>query len=84
MDKSIYNRLVRIEGQVRGIYGMIEEERPCKEILSQLLAVKSAVDSVIVLIIKNHLERCRAEEFGTEDLNEILDLLVKYLAEVKK
>ncbi len=84
MDKSIYNRLVKIEGQVRGIYGMIEEDRPCKEILYQLLAVKSAVDSVIVLIIKNHLERCRTEELDKEDLNEILDLLVKYLSEAKE
>lgn len=84
MDKSIYNRLVRIEGQVRGIYGMIEEGRSCKEILLQLLAVKSAIDRVIVLVIKNHLEKCRGEEFGGEELNEILDLLVKYLPEGKR
>jgi len=84
MDKIMHNRLARIEGQIRGIEGMIEEDRSCKEVLSQLLAVRSAVDSLIVLMLRDRLEKCRAEEFDLEDIDEILDLLVRYLSEVKE
>lgn len=84
MDKIMHNRLARIEGQIRGIEGMIEEDRSCKEVLSQLLAVRSAVDSLIVLMLRDRLEKCRAEEFDLEDIDEILDLLVRYLPEVKE
>lgn len=83
MNKNIYNRLARIEGQVKGIYGMIEEGRSCEEVLLQLLAVRSALDSLIVVILKNYIEGCKTQKFDTEQMNEILDLLVKYLSEVK-
>jgi len=69
---------------MRGIEGMIEEGRSCKEVLSQLLAVRSAVDSLIVLILRDRLEKCRTEEFDLEDIDEILDLLVRCLSEVKE
>jgi DNA-binding FrmR family transcriptional regulator len=78
MEKEVYNRLARIEGQLRGIYEMIRYDRPCKDILIQLFAVRSALDSLTSFIVKNYIEQCKNEEFSLDDLSEILDLLIKY------
>ena len=59
MKKSKYiTRLKRSEGQLRGIQKMIEEERDCVDILTQLTAVRSSVDRVIELIITENLTAC--------------------------
>lgn len=59
MTKSKYiTRLKRSEGQLRGIQKMIEEERDCVDILTQLTAVRSSVDRVIELIITENLTTC--------------------------
>ncbi len=78
MEKEVYNRLARIEGQLRGIYEMIRYDRPCKDILIQLFAVRSALDSLTSLIVKNYLEHCKSEELSIDELSEILELLIKY------
>lgn len=78
MEKEVYNRLARIEGQLRGIYEMIRYDRPCKDILIQLFAVRSALDSLTSLIVKNYLEQCESEDLSIDEINEILELLIKY------
>jgi len=78
MEKEVYNRLARIEGQLRGIYEMIRYDRPCKDVLIQLFAVRSALDSLTSLIVKNYIEQCKREEISMEDLTEILEMLIKY------
>lgn len=78
MEKEVYNRLARIEGQLRGIYEMIRYDRPCKDVLIQLFAVRSAIDSLTSLIVKNYIEQCKREELSMEDLTEILEMLIKY------
>ena len=56
---SIYiPRLKRSEGQLRGIQKMIEEDRECSDILTQLLAVRSSVDRVIEMVITENLTDC--------------------------
>ncbi len=77
--------LKRIEGQVRGIQKMIEEERYCVDILNQLSSVVQAVASVKRKIYKRHLEYCvnEALQMGSAEekqqkINEILDLLHKH------
>lgn len=57
-NKQTLNRLKRIEGQVRGIAGMIEDQRYCIDILHQLQAVKSALSKVEDAILRTHAERC--------------------------
>jgi CsoR family transcriptional regulator, copper-sensing transcriptional repressor len=58
---SLIQRLKRIEGQVRGIEGMLTDERDCREIMQQLTAVHSAVQSVSRLFLQEYASLCMAE-----------------------
>ncbi|MDO8689470.1 MAG: metal-sensitive transcriptional regulator [Dehalococcoidia bacterium] len=55
-------RLHRIEGQVRGIERMLEEERPCEEVLVQLLAVRTAIDRVTSALVASRTEECLSSQ----------------------
>lgn len=79
---EIKNRLKRLEGQVRGILRMMEEEKDCKDVVTQLSAVRSAVDRAIGFIVAKNLESCirEANELGqnAEDaIQEAVNMLVK-------
>lgn len=67
--KELMNRLKRIEGQVRGIQGMLEEERYCVDILTQVMAVQSALNSFNKMLLANHIKTCVVEDIqnGQED-----------------
>jgi DNA-binding FrmR family transcriptional regulator len=82
--RQIINRLRRIEGQVRGIRKMIDEEQPCAEILMQIAAVKAAVGKTGVLVFQTHFRRClesAAAEVEREDfVEEVMRLLGKYIS----
>ncbi|MFZ5801076.1 MAG: metal-sensitive transcriptional regulator [Candidatus Omnitrophota bacterium] len=54
-------RLKRIEGQIRGVQNMVEEERYCIDIINQITAVCKALEQVGLLVMKRHLESCVAE-----------------------
>jgi CsoR family transcriptional regulator, copper-sensing transcriptional repressor len=58
---SLIQRLKKIEGQVRGIEGMLTEERDCREIMQQLTAVHSAVQSVSRIFLQDYAGLCMAE-----------------------
>jgi DNA-binding FrmR family transcriptional regulator len=58
MEAGLMHRLRRLEGQVRGIQRMVEERRDCHEIITQLAAVRSAVDQVGLIMLEDQLERC--------------------------
>jgi DNA-binding FrmR family transcriptional regulator len=55
---KLLNRLSRIEGQVRGIARMVEEERYCIDVLTQVQAVRAALNRVESEMLKDHLEHC--------------------------
>ncbi len=83
-DKLV--RLKRIEGQVRGIAGMIEDDRYCMDILTQVQAVKSALAKVESQILKDHAGHCVAEAIasGSEgQQREKFDELVELFERVK-
>lgn len=65
-DKLI-TRLRRVEGQVRGVEGMLNEERDCQEILQQLSAIRSAVQSISRIFLQEYATACLAkmDEEGT-------------------
>jgi DNA-binding FrmR family transcriptional regulator len=63
----LLNRLNRIEGQVRGIGRMVEEDRYCLDILTQLHAVRAAVKKVEAQLLKAHLEHCVTEAMTGAD-----------------
>ncbi|PMQ02242.1 MAG: hypothetical protein CBR30_00875 [Dictyoglomus sp. NZ13-RE01] len=74
MKKKYSSALRRIEGQIRGIERMIEEGRDCKEIISQISAVRSALKRVGILIIEEHAKSCvlRNDENLEEELHNLL------------
>lgn len=57
---QLLNRLRRVEGQVRGIQRMVEEDRWCPEILQQIAAVRSALDRVALGVTEGHVQHCMA------------------------
>ncbi len=58
IDKNITTRLRRIEGQVQGLQRMVEGGRECEEVLTQIMAVRSSLDQVGLLLMEWHIERC--------------------------
>ena len=80
-DVKTVNRIKRIEGQLRGILRMMEEEKDCKEVITQLSAVRSGVDRTIGVIVSNNLMVC-IQNADTEDemndtIQEAISLVVK-------
>lgn len=81
-NREVTNRLRRIEGQIRGVIKMMEEEKHCKEVVTQLSAIRSAVDRSIGLIVAKNLESCirEANENGQnaeEAIQEAVNMIVK-------
>ncbi|MGB7247376.1 MAG: metal-sensitive transcriptional regulator [Phormidesmis sp.] len=66
-QKRIVNRLSRIEGHVRGIKSMVQEDRPCPDVLTQIAAVRGALDGVARFVLDEHLSECitRAADEGS-------------------
>jgi DNA-binding FrmR family transcriptional regulator len=62
----LLKRLKRIEGQVRGIQKMIEEGRDCESLITQLAAIRSAVEGVGLLMLNNYMKLCFSKRSGTE------------------
>ena len=65
--KKIANRLHRIEGQVRGIERMVEDDRYCIDILTQVAAVKTALDSLSLQLLEDHVSHCVADALTSGD-----------------
>lgn len=63
-------RLARLEGQVRGVSRMIEEDRYCIDILNQTLAIRSALSQVELLLLQDHAEECVEEAISSKDAEE--------------
>lgn len=68
---ALQKRLKRIEGQVRGLQRMVEEERYCIDILTQLSAVTAALDGVGVRVLEDHVRHC-VREGGDEKIDELM------------
>lgn len=65
--QAALQRLARIEGQVRGVIRMVEEDRYCVDILNQTLAIRSALAQVEVLILQDHTDDCVEEAISSSD-----------------
>jgi DNA-binding FrmR family transcriptional regulator len=71
--RRILNRLKRLEGQVRGLQRMVEEERACRDILTLLAGVRSALEATGDAVLENYLRRCQADfEAGSGDVGDLL------------
>jgi len=83
-QQSSLNRLKRIEGQVRGIARMVEEDRYCIDILHQIQAIKSAIARAESEILKDHAAHCMEDAIASgkkkdqrEKVSELVDLFDK-------
>lgn len=81
--KDLMNRLNRIEGQVRGIKGMVEKDVYCIDILVQVAAVNAALNSFNKVLLANHIRTCVARDIR-EGKEETLDELVAVLQRLMK
>lgn len=57
-NKKLLDRLARVEGQVRGLRKMLEDQRCCEDVLTQLLAARSGLEQAGVMVLDRHLEDC--------------------------
>lgn len=81
LKQANLNRLRRIEGQVRGLQRMVEEERYCADVLTQLSSVQEALRAVGRELTRNHLKHCATEAIrsGGEEAEEMYDELVELM-----
>ena len=73
--KDLTNRLSRIEGQVRGIRKMLEEDAYCPDIMVQVAAVKSALDGFNSVLLSNHIKTCVVDDLINGDEDSIEELI---------
>lgn len=74
-QKSIVNRLNRIEGQIRGIKNMIERETYCDDIINQIEASRSALHSVQIILLESHIKNCVVDQLQEGDTDVIEEIL---------
>ena len=80
--RDLMNRLKRIEGQVRGIQGMLEKDAYCTDVLIQVSAVTSALNSFNKVLLANHVKTCVADNIrqgNDEVIDELVTLLQKLM-----
>jgi DNA-binding FrmR family transcriptional regulator len=84
--KEVTDRLKRIEGQIRGLQRMVEEDRYCGDVLAQIASAQKALQGAGKLITRNHLETCVTDALRSGDeaaarrtYDEIMDLLFKQI-----
>jgi DNA-binding FrmR family transcriptional regulator len=76
-QSEVLLRLRRIEGQVRGIQRMVEENRDCRDVVVQLAAVKASIASLNTLVAETYAQEClcSGEQLDTSEVGRLLDLL---------
>ena len=81
--KKLINRLKRVEGQIRGIIGMLENDAYCIDILTQVSAINAALNSFNKVLIANHIRTCVKENIQAGN-DEVIDELVVTLQKLMK
>ena len=74
--KALVNRLSRIEGQVRGVRGMVEKDAYCVDILTQVSAIQSALNAFSRELLSSHIHTCVVQDIQNGHLEVVDDLLV--------
>ena len=82
-ERDLLNRLSRIEGQIRGIKGMVERDAYCTDILVQVAAVNAALNSFNKVLLANHIKTCVTNDIR-EGREETVDELVTVLQKLMK
>ncbi|MCU9612950.1 metal-sensitive transcriptional regulator [Caldibacillus lycopersici] len=80
--KNLITRLNRIEGQIRGVKGLIERDTYCDDVITQISAIQSALNGVSKILLEGHLKHCvveRIQEGDTEVLDEFLTTIQRVM-----
>jgi DNA-binding FrmR family transcriptional regulator len=82
--EKIQNRLRRIEGQVRGVQRMVDEEAYCVDVLTQISSIVSAIEKVGAILLKDHVEHCVRQsiekgEDADEKIEELTSAVERFL-----
>ena len=81
---ALVKRLHRIEGQVRGIERMVVDERYCIDILTQISAVNTALESLAVKLLENHVRHCVSDALASGDADAAAEKSEELLAAVQR
>jgi DNA-binding FrmR family transcriptional regulator len=73
--EKLLKRLARVEGQVRGVSKMVEEERYCIDVLTQIGAIQAALDKVALGLLDEHTRHCVIEADGAERVEKVDELM---------
>lgn len=81
IKEKLVHRLKRIEGQVRGVQTMVNEDRQCREILQQLTAIRSAVMSVSTVVLENYMSDCllNLDDKSIQERQELMDDMIQLI-----
>ncbi|MBR3785091.1 MAG: metal-sensing transcriptional repressor [Firmicutes bacterium] len=80
--KKLINRLNRIEGQIRGVKKMVEEDRYCIDIINQVSAISSALNSFNKVLLADHIQSCVVQDVeagGSDKIDELCETLQKLM-----
>nr|WP_139368078.1 metal-sensitive transcriptional regulator [Priestia abyssalis] len=82
--KNLVTRLNRIEGQIRGVKGLIEKDTYCDDVITQISAIQSALNSVAKILFEGHLKSCVVERIQEGEMEVVDELLVTMQRMMKK
>ncbi|MDV2683081.1 metal-sensitive transcriptional regulator [Alkalihalophilus lindianensis] len=78
--QEMKNRLKRIEGQVRGVLRLMEEEKDCKSVITQMSATKSAMDRAMAFVIAKNMQQCILDQVEKgEDADQVVEEAIQLL-----
>ncbi len=83
-SRAVHNRLRRIEGQVRGLQRMVDEDAYCVDILTQVSAVTRALQAVALGLLDGHVRHCVADALAGEDRDAAVDKMTEAMAAVER
>lgn len=83
-QQALLTRLNRVEGQIRGIRRMVQEPRPCIELLQQLAAAEAALNRISLAVFRHHVDTCiadsvtKGEAEHRKQMNELVDIFDRF------
>lgn len=83
LKDNLIKRLNRIEGQIRGVKGMVEKDSYCDDVLTQISSVQAALNSVSTLILENHVRSCFVDKIRNGE-DEIVDEMLVTIGRLLK
>lgn len=84
VKSNLVTRLNRIEGQIRGIKGLIEKDTYCDDVINQISATQSALNSVAKILLEGHMKSCVVERIQEGDMEVLDEVLVTIQKLMKK